>query len=65
VNYDDDNDDEEYHHEAEDDENEEELEGDKNRLTQTRSMMSPQRMQERMPIQPYMRRKINRNNWKH
>jgi hypothetical protein len=39
----------------------------KNRLTQARSTISPQ-MQERMPIQPYMRKKINwnnRNNWKH
>jgi hypothetical protein len=39
----------------------------KNRLTKTRLTISPQ-MQEMMPIQPYMRKKINRNNrnnWKH
>jgi hypothetical protein len=39
----------------------------KNRLIQTRLTISPQ-LQERIPIQPYMRKKLNRNNpnnWKH
>jgi hypothetical protein len=62
VDYDDsydeneEDDDEEYHHEAENSKN-------KNRLMQTRSTLSPQ-MQERMPIQLCLRKKINRNHWK-
>lgn len=54
-------DDKENHHEAD---NKNENKEQAQIVIHTRSMISPQ-IQERMPIQPCMRKKINWNNWMH